>query len=169
MTCLICRYYAPIEPPEHKQDREAGRCEANCGKEWSQHTAIRYIRNHKKNIEGWCQLNPEHKRFSSGHVCGQVSVHDYFYNPHWAVERIEERDSLQEWAQKAYSTVIHGSNNWTRRRNEELEEQTVELRRQLKESRRISASRLKRLQKNENKPAESESVEPFRPHLVAAE
>ena len=169
MTCLICRYFQPTEPPQHKLDREAGRCESHCGKEWDHHTAIRYIKNHGGQIDGWCRRHPEAKQVKHGHFCGDISVYDYFYNHHWAVEPIEPRQGLFDWAQEALSTVLHGSAraNWSVRRNKRLEEQNVELRRQLKQARKISMSRLERLQKNKPKP--EQPAEPFRPRLIAAE
>jgi hypothetical protein len=170
MPCLICRYFQPAEPPQHKQQREAGQCQSNCGNKWDQHTAINYVKNHGK-LEGWCRLHPEPKRFVHSHICGDISVLDYFYNHYWCVERIGPNDNLFEWAGKTLGTVLHGGNNWSARRNAQLAEQNVELRRQLKQARKISASRLERLQKigNKSKPESERPAEPFRPRLIAAE
>jgi hypothetical protein len=169
MTCLICRYFQPVEPAQHKQDREAGRCESGCGKKWNTHTAINYVRNHGE-LEGWCRLHPEPKHFSYNHFCGDISVYEYFFM-YWGVESFKPNDNLFEWAQKALEIVLHG--NWRTRQHNELTEQNVELRRQLKQARKISASRLKRLQKIGNKPAsepeQPKLPEPFHPRLIAAE
>jgi hypothetical protein len=169
MTCLICRYYQPAEPPQHKADREAGQCQSACGKKWNQFTAINYVKSHGS-LDGWCRLHPEAKRYAYNHVCGDISVCSYFLNSGWGVEPFEARDNLFEWAQEALGTVLHGT--WNRQRSEELVEQNTELRRQLKRTREISASRLKRLQKIENKPTskpEHSVEEPFYPRLIAAE
>ena len=171
MTCLVCRYFQPAEPPEHKQAREARQCEAHCGNKWNQHTAIQYVKHHGT-LGGWCRLHPEPKHFNHNHICGQISLPDYFFNHHWCVEPLTERDNLFEWAEKTLATVLHGPNRWDR--TNELREDNAELRRQLKRAREISASRLKRLQKTDKSKPEPEPepeplAEPFRPHLVAAE
>jgi hypothetical protein len=165
MTCLICRYFQAAEPPEHKQDREAGRCKSSCGNEWNQHTAISYVKNHGS-LDGWCLLHPEPKRFGYNHVCGDISVRGYFLRS-WGVQAFNPDDNLFEWAQGALEVVLHG--NWRSQQTEELTNQNAELRRQLKSARKISASRLQRLQKIENKPEPERPVDEFFPRLVAAE
>jgi hypothetical protein len=157
MTCLICRYYQPIEPPEHRKQREAGRCQSFCGDDWNTHTAISYVREHGR-LDGWCRLHPEAKRFPSGHVCGDISVYEYFFKG-WGVERFDSGgDGLFEWASNALQTVLHG--NPQRQRERQLSTENTELKRQLKRAREVSASRLKRLQKVENKPAPAPAPKP---------
>jgi hypothetical protein len=167
MTCLICRYFQPSEPPEHKQDREAGQCQSSCGDRWNQHTAINYVKDHGS-LNGWCRLHPETKPVTYNHFCGDISVREHFFNHHWCVEPFKPEDNLFEWAQRTLGLVLHGT--WREQRNEHDAEQNKQLRRQLKRAREISASRLKRLQKqNESKP-ESESERPdvpSYPRLVA--
>ena len=171
MTCLICRYFQPTEPPEHKAEREAGKCQSFCGREWDQHTAIRYVQNHGS-IQGWCRLQPEPRRCGYNHVCGSISVREYFYNPHWAVERFQPNDNLFEWASNALTTVLGGGNPRYQDRRR-LVDENKELRRQLKRAREISASRLERLQKTNNEPEHKQEPEqastPVYPRLVAAE
>ena len=169
MPCLICRYFQPTEPEQHKIDREAGRCESHCGNRWDQITAIQYVRNHGP-IKGWCRLHPEPKPFDHNHICGDIVVREFFYNHHWGIEKIEADDNLFEWAQKSLTTLVHRT--WERREQQHLEEQNTLLKQQLKAARKISASRLKRLQKidaDKKEPAPDVSEQPFRPHLVAAE
>jgi hypothetical protein len=175
MPCLICRYYQPREPEQHKLDREAGRCEANCGNRWEQHTALHYVKAHGK-LDGWCRLHPEPKLYPHNHVCGDVSVRAYFLNHNWRVTPFGPEDNIFEWAGKTLGVVLHGDNNWLERERAHAVEQNVELKRQLKAARKVSASRLKRLQKIDKKPisepntSEPEApIEPFRPTLVAAE
>jgi hypothetical protein len=172
MPCLICRYFQPNEPAQHKQDREAGRCQSNCGKKWDQHTGINYVKNHGS-LEGWCFRYPEAKQVKYNHVCGEVSVREYFLNHYWRVEPFQADKNLFEWAEKTLGIMLHDNGDWNAQERARLEKQNIELRRQLKRAREISASRLKRLQKvKDDKPPVSEpecSAEPFRPHLVAAE
>jgi hypothetical protein len=165
MTCLICRYFQAAEPPQHKQDREAGRCESGCGNKWNQHTAINYVKNHGS-LHGWCLLHPEPKPFEYNHVCGDISVRSYFLRS-WGVKPFDPDDNLFEWAGDALQIVLHG--NWRSQQTEELTKQNAELRRQLKGARKISASRLQRLQKIGNKPEPERPVDEFFPRLVAAE
>jgi len=172
MPCLICRYFQPNEPAQHKQEREAGQCQSNCGNKWNQHTAINYAKNHGK-LDGWCRLHPEPKPFPHSHVCGDVSVRGYFLNHHWRVVPFGPGDNIFEWACTTLGIVLRDDGQtWTEREGTRAVEQNVELRRQLKRAREISASRLKRLQKIEDNKPEVEPehpAEPFRPHLVAAE
>lgn len=169
MTCLICRYFQPIEPAQHKTDREAGRCKSNCGDSWSQHTAINHVKNHGA-LDGWCRLHPEAKKYVHNHVCGDISIRDYFITS-WGVEPFKIDDNLYEWAQKALTVILHGS--WRTRQHAELIAQNTELRRQLQATRKISASRFKRLQKIEDSkpvPKQPTTEEPVAyPYLVAAE
>lgn len=166
MPCLICRYFQPAEPQEHKQQRETNQCESHCGREWDQFTAIRYVRNHGGMLDGWCRLYPEAKRVAHNHVCGQISVRDYYFNSSWGVERMDPDDNLFEWASGALTTVLDGG-SFSRQRLEHLEGQNRELRRQLKRAREVSASRLKRLQKSDDEPEAKPEPAPLR--LVAAE
>jgi hypothetical protein len=171
MTCLICRYFQPAEPLQHKQDREAGQCQSNCGNKWDQHTAINYVRNHGS-LSGWCRLHPEPRPCNYNHVCGDVSVREYFLNHYWRVEPFGPDDNIFEWATKTLGIILHGADTWQERERARAVEQNVELRRQLKRAREISASRLKRLQKIEHKPVsepERPADEPIYPRLVAAE
>jgi hypothetical protein len=162
MACLICKYFEPIEPEEHRQMRESGRCEKHCGDCWDAHTAVTYIKEHGKNVDGFCRWSPEPKRFSSGHVCAQIDVPDYFFNPHWALERMQPNDRLIEWSRKQYSNLFQQQG-----RVNDLEEQNQKLRRQLEASRKISASRLARLKQQQE---ESKQEPPLQyPRLVAAE
>jgi hypothetical protein len=168
MPCILCKYYQPTEPEDHRQLRESGQCESNCGKEWNNHTAVRYYKNHRKSLDGWCVLNPKPEPRRAGHVCAQIEIPEYFYNGNWGVERIDPDEFLLDWSHKQITNLCNGT--WTSRRNDELEEQNVELRNQLTAVRKISASRLKRLQKIKDKPEPKTEPElPFRPHLVAAE
>ena len=167
MTCLICRYFQPTEPAQHKVDREAGRCASACGNRWNQITAIHHVRNHGP-IKGWCRLHPEPRPFDHNHVCGYIVVREFFHNQYWAVERLKPDDNLFEWAQNALTAVINGTWNW--REQHRLAEENTELKRQLKAARKISASRLKRLQEPEKEKKPSRELEPtVFPHLVAAE
>jgi len=174
MPCLICRYFQPCEPPQHKADREAGKCQPYCGSEWNQVTAINYVKHHGK-LGGWCHLHPEAKQVPHAYICGDISVRDNFYEPGWGIVPITPEDNLFEWASKQLGTLVHGT--WTRRENERLEAENEQLRSQLKRVREISASRLKRLQKSkpEQPKAEPERKpepmigEPIYPRLVAAE
>jgi hypothetical protein len=172
MTCLICRYFQPREPEQHKADREAGRCAGNCGDRWEQHTAINYVRQHGK-LDGWCRLHPEPKLYPHNHVCGDISVRAYFLNHYWRVEPFGPEDNIFEWAGKTMGIVLRDDNQtWREREGVRAMEQNVELKRQLKAARKVSASRLRRLQKIEDQKPASEpeaTAEPFRPHLVAAE
>lgn len=168
MACLVCRYFQPTEPPEHKQQREAGQCQSNCGNKWDQHTAISYVKNHG-HLEGWCRLHPEPRRCAYNHVCGDISVREHYLNHYWCLEPFGSEDNIFEWAGKTLSTILHGSPWRGSARVSELEESNAELRRQLKAARKISASRLKRLQKTKQPEPEQSPVEPFQPRLVAAE
>lgn len=169
MTCLICRYFQPIEPAQHKADREAGRCQSDCGTDWTQHTAINHVKNHGA-LDGWCRLHSKAERYVYNHVCGDISVRSYFLT-NWGVKSFEADDNLFEWAEKALGVVIHGS--WRTQQHAELTKQNAELKRQLKATRKISASRFKRLQKIEDskEPERLVDVLPVYayPHLVAAE
>jgi hypothetical protein len=167
MACLICRYFQPNEPAQHKKEREAGQCQSSCGNKWDQHTAINYVRNHGQ-LDGFCRLHPEPKLYGYNHVCGDVSVRKYFLNHHWRVEPFGPQDNLFEWACEALTVVLHGDDSFLTQARR-TEEQNVELRRKLKRAREISASRLKRLQKIEPVSEPERPAEPFRPHLVAAE
>ena len=171
MTCLLCRYFRPTEPEQHKQDREAGRCKSRCGNKWDSHTAINYVKNHKQQgaLAGWCFLNPEAKYVKFNHVCSNISVPEYFLNHYWRVEPFTSKDNLFEWAEKSLQLILNGADTWREREAARAIEQNVELRRQLKQARKISASRLKRLQKIKDRPiAEPECpVEvPTYPRLV---
>ena len=168
MSCLICRYFRPTEPPQHKIEREAGQCQHSCGNKWEQHTGISYVKHHGGTLAGWCFRYPETKQVQYNHVCGEVSVREFFLNHYWRVKPLKADDNLFEWAEETLGIVLHGNGNWNAQERARLEKQNTELQRQLKRAREISASRLKRLQKD--KPAVSEfPAEPFRPHLVAAE
>jgi len=174
MTCLLCRYFQPIEPPQHKADREAGKCRKHCGKEWDQHTAINHVKNHPgQPLDGWCRLAPTALRKRYGDICSEISVREYFFTG-WGVEAFEPNDNLFEWAEQSLQTVLYGS--WQRRHAEQLEKDNAKLREQLKQLRKISASRLKRLR--EAKPTLLPAAEPtptteapvqVYPRLVAAE
>jgi hypothetical protein len=172
MACLVCKYFDPIEPDEHKKLREAGQCEEHCGKDWNGHTAVHYVKNHRKNIDGWCRWNPEAKRVISGHVCAQVDIPEFYYNHNWKLDRIEPNERLMEWTRKQYR-ILTGLHNdtWEEKRLDYLEDQNQELRRQLEASRRISASRLDRLQKQAKPKPKLLELEPLPeyPRLVAAE
>lgn len=165
MPCLICRYFQPIEPPEHRVQREARACEHNCGNKWDQHTAIRYYRNHQQHLQGFCHLHPTAVKVSSGYVCAQIAPPEYFFNPHWALERLEPNDNLYEWTAKALGVLLHG--HWADAQNNRLADENRKLREQLKIARKRSAARLARLQKTSKEP-EGEPA-PTYPRLVAAE
>jgi hypothetical protein len=168
MPCLICRYFQPIEPPQHKIDREAGRCKSSCGNRWDQHTAINYVKHHGS-LDGWCRLHPQSIKQSYNHVCGDVSVVERVLNHYWRIEPFGPDHNLFEWACKALRVILHaGGESWREQQAAHALQQNTELKRQPKRAREISASRLKRLQKIENSELER-PVEPFRPHLVAAE
>jgi hypothetical protein len=167
MACLICKYFQPLEPEGHRQMRESGRCEQHCGDRWDGHTAVHYVKDHGKNLDGFCQWGPEPKRVSSGHVCAQIDVPDYFFNPHWALKRMNPDERLKEWSLKQYEKLLEGS--WETERRNHLEEQNKELRRQLEASRKISASRLARLQKDQKQEPKQEHPPLEYPYLVAAE
>ena len=82
------------------------------------------------------------------------------------VERMTKDENLFEWSEKALGTALYGT--YQTQESNRLHEENQELRRQLKRSREISASRLKRL----NKPGQQEAkpkAAPFHPRLVAAE
>lgn len=163
MPCLICRYFRPVEPPQHQAEREAGRCQANCGDGWNHHTGLNYVKHHGGTLQGWCFRYPETRQVKHTHVCGEVSVLEYFLNHYWRVKPFKADDNLFEWAEKSLAIVLHGDGDWSAQERARLEQQNIELRRQLKRAREISASRLNRLQKPEAEQP------PFRPHLVAAE
>src|SRR5262249_48769039 len=147
MTCLICRYFQPTEPAQHKADREAGKCEAHCGDKWNWHTARRYVKNHGNDLKGWCRLHPKPELVAFNHFCGDISVYEYLFNSRWGLERFDDStDNLFEWAQAQLTTVLRGT--WETRHYERLTSENIELKRQLKRVQQISASRLKRLQKN---------------------
>jgi len=164
MPCMICQYFQPTEPAEHKADREAGRCQSNCGNRWNQHTAINHIKAHGK-IDGWCRLHPAPLPVKHNHICGDISVVEHFHNPHWGVTKMTPNDNIFEWAVKALGEVLNGT--WQEQRADQLDAENRKLRKQLKGSRKVSASRLERLQKKQDeRPVEQQ---PFRPRLVAAE
>jgi hypothetical protein len=169
MPCLICQYYKSVEPPEHKQEREAGKCQFHCGDKWTNHTAINYLKHHGGQIDGWCLLHPEAKQKKSGHVCGDISVLDYFL-ANWGVSKLGPGETLSEWSQHALNTMVHGT--WQSRQNEHLNAQNKKLREQLKRVQQISASRLKRLQQKTLEPTKPEPKPepetPAYPRLVAA-
>ena len=147
MACVVCKYFDAIEPAEHKVEREAGRCEHRCGREWNGHTGVMYVRNHRKNIEGWCRWAPEGKKVSSGHVCGQIEVVDFYYNHHWRLDRIGPGERLKDWSFEQYRILLGTAPQ--EQRIAELEEQNKELRGHLAASRRVSASRLARLKQGD--------------------
>jgi len=161
MCCLVCKYFDPIEPNDHKQLREAGRCEANCGKEWTNVTAVRFVREHRKNIDGWCLHRPEPKLKNSGHICAQISVPEYFFNKYWGLERMESDDTLRGWARNVMRDLM--AESYEQQRIDQLEKHNTELLRQLAAARKISASRLARLKKQPITPARSDY-----PRLVAS-
>jgi hypothetical protein len=171
MSCLVCKYFQPTEPEDHRRRRESGQCESNCGKEWNQYTAVRYYKNHKRGLQGWCMFYPKPEQKESGHVCAQIDVPDYFYNSHWGLERIEPREHLFEWARKQMTNLVQTS--WENRRIRELDETNMELRRQLAAARKVSASRLARLQKQPKPEKPKQLEQPELPQsivrLVAAE
>lgn len=162
MPCLVCKYFQPTEPEQHKKLRESGHCESHCGREWSRYTAVQYVKNHKQDLTGWCMLNPEGRPKQSGHVCGQVDIPSYYFNANWGLERIKEDEHLFEWAQKQYTVLANGTHR--DRRNAYLETDNAELRRQLQAARKISASRLKRLQKSEQ--PEPKPLDPLPSNIV---
>lgn len=171
MTCLICRYFQPLEPPQHKIDREAGKCRSHCGKEWDQHTAINYVKRHQVQgtnvLDGWCRLHTEAKKVTCKHVCADISVRSFFFNPGWGVEPFEADENLYEWACKTLGIIIHGT--WRDQAATRINNENEKLRQQLKHAREISASRLRRLQKIKDKPKAEPAPTPVYPHLVAAE
>jgi len=172
MPCLICKYWQPTEPPQHKADREANACQSYCGKKWDHCTAIRYVKSHGA-LQGWCRLHPEPLPVAHSHICGDIKTFDFVHNAYWGVPRWGEDfhdETLFEWAGRALTVLKHGTG--TERRNDQLEEENTELRRQLKASRKISASRLARLQKQKPEPQpEQKELDPLPkyPRLVAAE
>jgi hypothetical protein len=158
MSCLICKYFQPIEPQDHRELREAGRCEGNCGKEWNHYTAVRYIRQHRNGLDGFCRLQPEARRVPARHVCAQISVPEYYFNNGWGLRRLKSDDYLDEWAAEQFNALRHDS--WESQRRSYLEEQNAELRRQLTASRAVSRKRLERLKKTEDKPAPIDKDQP---------
>ena len=172
MTCLICRYFQPTEPAQHKADREAGACQSNCGDKWNWYTARNYVKNHG-DLKGWCRAHPKPELVGFNHFCGDISVYEYLLNSRWGVERFDKDDNLFEWAQKQLTTVLHGT--WEHRHNERIANENEQLKQQLKRARKISASRLARLQKNkqeqkpEPKPETEPEAIPTHLRLVAAE
>jgi cell division septum initiation protein DivIVA len=70
---------------------------------------------------------------------------------------------LQNWARQQLTNLCQSS--WVERRNNELEQRNEELRRQLAAARKISASRLERLQKQ--KPEKSKKpMDPLPANIV---
>jgi hypothetical protein len=162
MTCLMCRYFQPAEPEEHKQQRESGTCQQSCGRDWDHFTAIQYVRRHKQAVDGWCLLMPQPLVRRSAQVCGQISLLEVLTNPYWAITPFDRArdETLHEWASKQYQTLLYGLDG-RRTEREHLEEQNKTLKQQLKAARKISASRLERLQKrDQKKPDQPEQQEP---------
>jgi hypothetical protein len=143
MTCLLCRYFQPVEPAEHRQQRENGDCQEYCGTRWNQFTAVHYIKRHGKNLEGYCHWDQDGKKVGSGYVCAGISVRETFLNENWGVRPLTPDDNLFEWAGQQQSTVLHG--NWRRRETQRLEEENQTLRAQLKKSRELSKKRLEKI------------------------
>lgn len=155
MCCLTCTYFDPTEPEAHKIAREAGRCEAHCGKEWNWLTAIHYVQEHVEPLHGVCRFSPEGVKKSSWGVCGQ---HKPILDPQdnrRGVTAFRPGDysysckGLIEWSQEQYRNIKQDKlqSHLTRQETRELERQNRELRRQLVTARKRSASRLAKLQK----------------------
>jgi hypothetical protein len=159
MSCLMCRYYRPIEPVEHREQRETGACERHCGKNWSQITAIRYVKDHRKYLDGDCLLHPQSTKHRCNDVCGQIVLVDYVTGPAWGIEQ-PDKDNLFEWAASQMQTLLDGT--WRETRAKQLEDDNKRLRKQLKTARERSASRLERLRKT---PEPEPVVQDERPQL----
>jgi len=167
MSCLLCRYFQATEPPQHRAEREAGRCRSSCGRDWDQHTALHYVRNHG-HLDGLCLLHPGPTRHVHNHVCGDISVRTDW--PFRDARAFTAYDNLAEWAAQQLQVVLHGT--WQEQERNKLRDENEELRRQLKRVREISASRLARLQSKQPEPKAEPAVKPlpkFKPRLVAAE
>jgi len=117
-TCLLCTHFLPIAPCGWKPRYS--------GNEFDIFEVRRVMReNNGAHQQGYCTLNPVHAEVWTSHHCS-------FYQP------TEERFV-------SLSDFIWGT--WEQRESKEKEDKITELTRQLKASRKISNSRLKRIQR----------------------
>lgn len=162
MPCLLCEYFQPIEPDDHRVARETGACQEYCGSYWNRTTAIQYLRRHpeSRKLRGWCRLNPQPLERSYDDVCGQVSLVNL---PDWLDANVTARppgQDLVQWAASSIRVVRAGS--WRGQRIAELENTNKMLKRGLEIARKRSAARLQKLQKLQA-PKPKRPAKPKRP------
>lgn len=145
MPCLLCQYFQPIEPEDHKRLRLSGNCQHSCGDSWDFNTAVTYVRRHRRVLDGFCRLNPQPLARSCADVCGQIA----FHLPYWVdgIHGPEDRSihTLVDWSREQMSILQDGT--WDRRQLDKFREEMPELKRQLKIARERSAARLAELKK----------------------
>ena len=142
MSCLFCRYFEPIEPEQHKKDREARRCRAGCGNEWSIHTAGAYVRAHNMNLEGLCHLEPQLVKVKANDVCSHIDPLEYVNGTR--PDRIDPNENLSDWSRSLMNRHVHGT--WREQQEAHLRAQNAELKALLKVSRERSRKRMERIQ-----------------------
>jgi hypothetical protein len=142
MPCLLCRWFEPIEPDQHRQSRESGACQQSCGHSWDRSTAMSYVRHHQKFLQGFCRFNPQPLQRSCADVCGQFSMVKTYWR---GLDPPGGKESLVDWSRQQIAIVRNGS--WEDREFDYLRKQTKELRQELKTARQRSAARLAELRK----------------------
>ena len=151
MPCLVCQFFDPTEPPQHRAEREARACGHGCGSLWDHHTAISFVHHHKQDVQGWCLLNPEPLRKQGSAICGQIQPVEL---NHWFIDQSQyrktENESLVHWGLRVYRMIKDGS--WRSQRAVKFEADNHRLKLQLKEARARSARRLKKLKAVQAKP-----------------
>lgn len=121
LGCLLCEHFKPEAPNSWKPDYS--------GDVYHAYEARKEIKRTNLHQPGWCMLNPEYIKVTTGHVCGQIK--------------------LQRFAVTSLHLFIWGT--YDEQRVETAEEKAKELTRQLKVAREISHNRLKKIQKLKGK------------------
>jgi hypothetical protein len=153
MPCLICRYFHPIEPEQHRAARMARTDGCVQSSQFDIHDSIAYVTAHgSQRLDGYCRLNPEPFKRNCGDVCGQVAPieREIWHHGRPTLIRTVGEKTLTQWSRETLDELING--NWRDQMHVQDYENVKTLRRQLKASRKISAARLERLKKLEAKP-----------------
>lgn len=162
MSCLFCKNFHAVEPPEHRREREAHACRYSCGDRWDAYTTARYVKHHKRDVDGVCLFNPVPAKVSAHWMCAKFE--DGFYET-WHIGQPGERQNIWDWAHTTMRTFIDG--DYTTQEINNLRKENEQLKHAVKAARQRSAGRLARLSKLAKKKEPAKPPVPLR--LVAAE
>lgn len=158
MACMFCRFWVPEEPADHKAAREART--DHCISKWDQQGAFRYARAHRVYPDGWCVRHYPAQQQRAGGVCGDIELATegwWLSHQHVIPHTVPQDKNLREWAHGALELAMNGT--WSDRRLELLYADNKRLQHELAAARRVSRSRLERLQKAKPKPAKKPEPE----------